>query len=685
MKLSDFKISTRTYAALVLPVVGMLLFSGFIIVTQYQTSKSVTKLSELVSIAPDISTLVHEMQKERGLSAGYIGSGGNAAFSEKLIAQQKETDNARENLEAVLAKFNAKSYGEIFSTRVGQAQTALSKLGSVRGDVRNLNKTVSEMAGYYTPTIAKQLNIISYSSVLSTEADITKAVASYENYLQAKERSGVERAMGANGFGKGMFSSAVYQKFVSLISAQKVFLSRFETFATDEHIQFNKEMLTGATVDEVNRMRKIALGVGTDGTVVANVTGAYWFEAITKKIDKMKQVENKIAEDLMNLLVQSQMAAKTALITALLSSVILMVLIAVLGSRIVASITKPVATIITGINELTNDNLEYEIAGLDRKDEIGDISRAMEVFREGLVQAKKLEEKQEEEQKKKLEFAKKLEDLTDGFDESVSEFLVDLSESVGKLSGTSVSLSSVANNGEAQAKSLIDTSEIASQNVDTVASASEELSDSIQKILAQITASSNIAQEAVTKANEANEAIHDLKGSSDKIGEVVNIIRGIAEQTNLLALNATIEAARAGEAGKGFAVVASEVKELAAQTSRATEEIEEQVGATQSSTQHTVDVISQVSNTIKKMSEIATTISSAMEGQSSIIGEIVRSTQGAANSTSEVASVSSGVTESAAETKIAASDLKKATDDIAGKTTYLRERVEVFLSNIKAA
>ncbi len=685
MKLSDFKISIRIYIAIILPVAGMLLFSSYIMADQYKISKSATKLSELVTIAPDISALIHEMQKERGLSAGYIGSNGSSEFRNKLNLQRKNTNKAVEHLKVILSNFDSNAYGEVFSNKVKASQSSLSKLSSVRGKVTNLELTVSGMAGYYTSVIVKNMGIIAYASVLSTDAGVTKAVASYENYLQAKEHAGIERAMGANGFGKGIFSPGVYQKFVSLISAQRVFLSRFKTFASDDQVQFHKDTVKGADVDKVNHLRRIALDVGTGGRVIANITGSYWFETITKKIDLMKQVEDKIAEDLMGMIANSKSVAKTSLLIAQLVSFAMIIVVAVLGIKIVSTITRPVYIIISSINELIGGELGHEISGTERKDEIGDISRAMEVFREGLVKAKRLQEEQELDQKIKLEFASKLEKLTDNFDISISAFLDELAQSMDGLSVTSSDLNCVAGRSEEQSQSLISSSNTASGNVNTVASASEELSASIQEIVTQITLSSDIARDSVVKAKEVNQAIKGLKEGSDKIGEVVDFIKDIAEQTNLLALNATIEAARAGEAGKGFAVVASEVKALAAQTAKATEDIEEQVIATQKSTLNTANAISEVSITIEKMDEIATSISAAMEEQSAAMSEIVRSTHGAAESTNEVAGIASGITESASETNSAASNLGAATDDINKRTTDLRNEVEVFLANIKAA
>ncbi len=683
MKLSNVKISVKTYIALILPVVGMLLFSGYTIIGQYNSLKSIEKLSNFIDIAPDISALVHELQKERGLSAGYISSGGGKKFAANLSKQRKLTDKALANLNDGLDNFDTNSYGDILSNKIENTKSAISKLTTVRRDITGLNKTVTQMAGYYGSTISKYLDVISYTSVLSDDADISRALSSYENYLQAKEFTGIERAIGANGFGTGVFSPRIYRKFVSLISAQSVFISRFEKYSSDELVQFNKDTVKGVAVNEVNRMRKIALAAGTGGSVTANISGAYWIATITKKINQMKQVEDRIALDLKSLLDSSQSSAKASLVVFSLVAIVILLLVVFLGNIIINSITKPITGVVKGLNELIDGNLDYKITGANRKDEIGEISKAMVKFRESLLSTKLMQEKQAEEQEKNAARAKLIESQTNDFGSSMSKFAGDMSGSLEALAETSMLLNMVSSDSEEQAQILVSSSNTASANVNTVASASEELSATIREIASQINTSSDIASEAVGKASDASEAIKGLQGSSDKIGEVVELIKDIAEQTNLLALNATIEAARAGDAGKGFAVVAAEVKALAAQTGQATEEIEAQVNATQKSTQNTVAAISQVSDTIAKMDEISTSIAAAMEEQSTAMDEIVRSTQGAAQSTNEVAGVASGVTEAANEIKEAAQSLKCATAEINSKTKILNEEVEVFLTNVK--
>ncbi len=285
----------------------------------------------------------------------------------------------------------------------------------------------------------------------------------------------------------------------------------------------------------------------------------------------------------------------------------------------------------------------------------------------------------------KDEFNEMLVRMTEDFDHNVAGFIRDLAASTEELGATASTLKNVADRGQAKSTELESATSIATENVSTVASASEEMLASIKEINGQVANASRISQEAVAEARDASNAIGELKGSSETIGEVVNLIQDIAEQTNLLALNATIEAARAGESGKGFAVVASEVKSLAAQTAKATEDIATQISAMQGATENTVGVIEGVSKTINDINEIATSMSAAMEEQSAAIQEIVRNTQSAAEKTDQVSHIVVDVSTGAEETQSSSSNVSDAAQDLARRTEDLRGVVEVFLSNLKAA
>jgi len=202
--MENVKIGPRIMLALALPLLGMIFFSGTVVLEKRQTVKNVKHLEHLAELAPAIGALVHEMQKERGASAGFIASKGKR-FADILPAQRKNTDGKRAAFLAALKNFKVSNYGSDFAAKIDGATGALSKLDGIRGRVAGLSTTMPQMAKYFTSTIGKFLAIIEQMAVLSTEADVTDTVAAYTSFLQGKERAGIERAMGAAGFGAGEF------------------------------------------------------------------------------------------------------------------------------------------------------------------------------------------------------------------------------------------------------------------------------------------------------------------------------------------------------------------------------------------------------------------------------------------------------------------------------------------------
>ncbi|MCB9989518.1 MAG: HAMP domain-containing protein [Rhodospirillales bacterium] len=348
-------------------------------------------------------------------------------------------------------------------------------------------------------------------------------------------------------------------------------------------------------------------------------------------------------------------------------------------------IVNPLTAITGATTVLATGDTSTEIPHTTNTDEIGELAQAMLVFKKNLIREAELHAAHEAEQEKKLAFLKHIEQLTDRFDVDVAHFIQDLGEAIGNLEDTSRNLASVAEKNEGQSNRLDDVSRAALDSVASVAAAADEMASSIREITAQINDSTKIAKEAVEKSETAGDVMKHLEADAEKIGAVVGLIQDIAEQTNLLALNATIEAARAGEAGKGFAVVAGEVKNLAGQTAQATAEIAAHISTTQNNTAEIAAIIQGLGETIKRMDEISSAISNGMEKQSSTTQEIVSSVHVATSSSEAVQGVAGGITKTASDTKESAGNLDKASGALAQIAVSLRDEVEVFLANIKAA
>ncbi len=246
--------------------------------------------------------------------------------------------------------------------------------------------------------------------------------------------------------------------------------------------------------------------------------------------------------------------------------------------------------------------------------------------------------------------------LANNFEDNIASVVDDVLNQASEMRESALTLTASAEETNAQA--------------DGVSCASSELSNAITEISQQVTSSTQVAEEAVRAAEHSDGLISGMSEAAVKIGEVVNIIQEIADQTNLLALNATIEAARAGESGKGFAVVAAEVKELAAQTSKATQDIATQIDEIQGATDSTVESVRSIKGIITKMAEISSTIAAAVEQQSA--------------ATQQVASNIAGVSEASNQSGKAANMVENAASSLSDNAESLKGRVDEFLKEVRA-
>jgi len=334
---------------------------------------------------------------------------------------------------------------------------------------------------------------------------------------------------------------------------------------------------------------------------------------------------------------------------------------------------------------LSRGDLEAEVGAVDDRDEISEMARALCVFKDSMIEARRLEAREREERVQKEKRQQHVEGSVGKFNRAVGASLQALMEAATELRGASETVSSTALEANAQAAIVASASAQATENVRTVAAASQELSVSIEEIARQVTHASEMTGRSVDEAQRTDSSVRELVDATNYIGEAVQLISGIASQTNLLALNATIEAARAGEAGRGFSVVASEVKSLASQTAKATEEITSQIAAIQAATNNVVEAIKTIGGTIGQVNDISGSIASAMERQGTATQEIVRNTEEVALGTAQVSTNISGVSQGIAATETAASRVLAAADQLGEQTASLRAEIDHFLAEIQAA
>lgn len=424
-----------------------------------------------------------------------------------------------------------------------------------------------------------------------------------------------------------------------------------------------------------DRARALAVAHDKIDPIYSQITGS-----IAKLSDDLQQFVGHAAADL----TAQTNATRHALVLINGLGLGLGMIVAILV--VIVGVTRPIGRLTGIMGRLALGDVTTEVTLQDRRDEVGTMAGTVQVFKDGMIQARVLEAETVQarlaaEEQRKLGMLQ----MADSFEAAIGGIVGMVSSSATELQATAQTMTSTATETASQSTTVAAAAEEAATNVNTVAAAAEELGVSVQEIARQVSGSADLAQRAVVEADQSGVLVQTLSQAAARIGDVVVLISNIASQTNLLALNATIEAARAGEAGRGFAVVATEVKELAGQTARATQEISEQITQMQGATGQAVSAIATITTRIRDIDAVATTIAAAVEEQGAATQEIVRNVSQAATGTSEVTSNISGVASAAEETGAAANQVLASASELSHQSEHLTAEVKRFLATVRAA
>jgi len=417
----------------------------------------------------------------------------------------------------------------------------------------------------------------------------------------------------------------------------------------------------------------VSLAASTEGNFAAMVNAGI------KLGDDAEALRSEYQNSRSSAISTAAQIAEDASTAGSIAAVTVEVLAVILAGLITISISTLIKRITRTMSQLADGDLTVEIEGAERRDQIGNMARAVGIFKDNAIRIAEVESEKDRlaaqtEQDRKAG----LRELASRLERAVKDIADAVKQSAQRMHNGAATMSGAAERTKAQSSTVAAASEQASTNVQTVASAAEELSASIREIGQQAQSSATVARRAAEQASRTTATMEGLSQAADRIGDVVNLINNIASQTNLLALNATIEAARAGEAGKGFAVVANEVKELAKETAKATEEIGQKIEAIQTDTKGAVQAIGEVSSIINQINDISNNIASAVEEQTVTTNEIGRNVNEAAKGTSEIAKNIGGVAIAAQNTTRGASDMQKAAQSLSGMAAELQGLVSKF-------
>ncbi len=670
------KIRTRMFLLLALPFLLSAWFGASLFERERRIATEAERLAGIVALGPDLGALVHELQKERGMSAGFLGSGG-ARFGDPLPTQREATDAALQRLRRALAAGSADGGKDGFVETLTGDLARFEVLPGMRRRVDELSVELADMVQVYTDLIRRLLAAARAMIPIATAPELVRAIAAHVQFLEAKELAGQERALGAVGFARGRFDPDLYNGFFRRVVLQDAHLKESRFWADAKMRALLDGLERSAPFEEIARLReKVTAGLGAGE--LGDVTSEAWFAAMTRKIDAMKAVEDRFVTLLADRAQRLAAAASGRVRRSGLLAVAALLGLLVLGVLISRSITKPLAALVEKTGRLAAGDTSIDIPETARRDEIGTMAEALESFRA-------IREKSDREERAKMERARRLEELMAAFGDGIREILSTLTETTAGLDAAAGEMARTAHRTRGNAGEIAGSAEQAAANVQAMAAAVHELSAAVAEIAGQADRSSRITGSAVEDAERARRVAGELADAARRIGEVLELISSITEQTHMLALNATIEAARAGEVGKGFAVVAGEVKNLAGETARATETVRslvEEIGAT---TGQVVEAVERVNEVLSEINHAITTIAGATEEQNAAVREIAENAEHAAGDTARATASISEVREAADLTDDAAGRVRQAVEVMMGRTAELRDCVESFLSDVRAA
>ena len=666
VKLSSMSIPTRIAIACLLPLIAFTVFAGKDLWDKFSTYSNTADIAEIAAQIGLTTNLIQEVQKERAPSTGFVSSKGQS-FGDAMRGQRAAVDKAAAAWQQRMLDVAHGHPGTKFARDTEAAQQKLAGIAGLRASVDNLTANAQDVIDNYSAIVSLLATSIDELGEMTEDARIVRLATALGSHVRRKEWAGQERSHGVVGFAAGAFDAASLYATIRTRTVQDSQIANFKRSATQAEVEY-VDTAVKASFDELTKLRAVVVESPFTKSL-KGVTAAQWLDVTTKYVDVHKTLEDRLLGDFTVSVHAVLDEVRWGFWGVLAMFVGLLAVTGVVSTFVVLSITRPIKRLVATMGELAKGRNEIEVPEADRQDEIGQMAKAVLVFRDAAVEKLRLEglsdeqrrhseeERAEAEQERhrnaeaqaraaeeQAVAVKALADglakvsegdltvsLSEGFPEAYQQIADDFNMAVARLRET-IEAIAVATHEVTNASAEISTSTTdLSQRTEEQAASLEETSASMEQISATVKLNAENAKQANQSAGgtcevadrggavvaKAVEAMARIEESSRKISEIIGVIDEIARQTNLLALNAAVEAARAGDAGRGFAVVASEVRSLAQRSSQAAKDIKDLITNSNGQVKEGVALVNQAGTAL---SEIVQSIKSVAAIVSDIAG-----------------------------------------------------------------